>query len=609
VLTRPYISGSAPVGRYSLAVSAHTGSFAQFASTSTRTDKTQARTNAAALRAALAQGSEQGQPHTPLEALEKAEDTADAVADRIEHANKLFRAVSEDHLFDRNLLTGEIGALLGLLDRLDREGRYEEEIRVAKALHGLCVLAFRWLDLIRSLRSALAAARAVGDKLGEAWALNELGALHLCAGDAKNAAEHLEHALELQEKLGDAAGRCATRHNCDSARRDIARPIQLGAPRRLITAGGKVRPLFTAGILAVAVLLGFGGVSIAQMIGNGGQGGVGELVATIGEGPTNPSARASATFSFSAEGADEFKCKLDNRAFKSCASPARYRRLKEGTHVFRVKALSQRDTGPATAYAWRVDLTAPTTTITDRPSVRTRETSAAFLFEADEEVKTFECKRDNRPFVACTSPKNLSGPLDGGMHVFAVRAIDLAGNVGEAESFGWTVAATPGPETKILRRPESLTNETSATFVFQAPDAPGFRCHLDNDPLAPCASGQSFPNLADGTYTFEVHALNTLGTAGPPATWTWTVDTVPPIATIDERNSTNTTFVFTADEAGSLLECRLLDAESEFGLCASPRSYADLAPGYYNFEVKAIDEAGNEGRVDQLAVFVPLDVE
>jgi hypothetical protein len=195
------------------------------------------------------------------------------------------------------------------------------------------------------------------------------------------------------------------------------------------------------------------------------------------------------------------------------------------------------------------------------------------------------------------------------MHAFAVRAIDLAGNVGEAASFSWTVAAIPGPETKILEGPKSLTNATSARFTFHAPDARGFHCQLNNDPPAPCASGQSFANLADGTYTFEVRALSTLGTAGPPATWTWTIDTVPPTATIDERKSTDTTFVFGADEAGSSLECRLLDAESDFGLCTSPRSYTDLVPGYYTFEVKAIDRAGNEGRVDQLAVFVPFDVE
>ena len=256
--TRSPITGSAQVGTYALEVGAYTGSFAQFASAPSETDEAQARKNATALRAALAEADDQRQPLTPLEELEKLEDTADAVTDRVEHANKLFKAVAEDRLLDPRLLTDEIGTLLGLLDRLDREGRYEEEIRVAKALHGLCVLAFRWLDLVRSLRRALAAAHAVRDEAGQAWALNELGALHLCAGDPRKASEHLERALGLYEKLGDPAGRCATRHNFDSARRDVVRPAQIGAPGRLHTVGGFVRPL-VAGLVggAVLVVLGF----------------------------------------------------------------------------------------------------------------------------------------------------------------------------------------------------------------------------------------------------------------------------------------------------------------------------------------------------------------
>jgi tetratricopeptide (TPR) repeat protein len=254
-MTRSSITGSAPVGKYALEVSAYAGSLAQFGSTPSRAGKAQARKNAAALRAALAEPEE---PREPLEAVEKLEDTADAVTDRVEHANKLFKALAEDRLFDRNLLTGETGALLGLLDRLDREGRYDEEIRLAKALHGVCVLAFRWLDLVRSLRSALAAARAAGNEAAQAWALNELGALHLCAGDPKKAEEYLDRALELQETLGDAAGRCATRHNLDNARRDIARPVQIGAPRRLIALGGVVAALalFAAGGAALGAITG-----------------------------------------------------------------------------------------------------------------------------------------------------------------------------------------------------------------------------------------------------------------------------------------------------------------------------------------------------------------
>ena len=194
-----------------------------------------------------------------VEALEELEVTADAVTDRVEHANRLFKAAAEDRLLDPGLVTGEIGALLGLLDRLDREKRYAEEIRVAKALHGLCVLAFRWRDLVRSLRSTLRAAQAVGDESGQAWALNELGALHLCAGAPKQAAECLERALELQERLGDVAGRCATRHNLDNATRDATRPVQIGASRRLVAVGA---------VLGALALFGGGGAALGFVVGD-----------------------------------------------------------------------------------------------------------------------------------------------------------------------------------------------------------------------------------------------------------------------------------------------------------------------------------------------------
>jgi hypothetical protein len=205
----------------------------------------------------LSEPEEARPPLGSVEAVEQLEDTADSVTDRIEHANKLLKRATEGGLADRDFLTGEIGSLLGLLERLDKEGRYEEEIRLAKSLHGLCVLAFRWLDLVRSLRSALGAARAAGDGAGQSWALNELGALHLCAGDPKRAKAYLEQALELQGRLGDVAGRCATRHNLDNAERDIARPLQIGARRRIVALGALAAGLvFGAGGMAFGFLAG-----------------------------------------------------------------------------------------------------------------------------------------------------------------------------------------------------------------------------------------------------------------------------------------------------------------------------------------------------------------
>jgi transcription elongation GreA/GreB family factor len=165
-----------------------------------------------------------------------------------------------------------------------------------------------------------------------------------------------------------------------------------------------------------------------------------ELVVTIGQKPSNPSASAAATFSFSAEGASGFECELDHRAFKSCSSSVRFQDLDEGRHTFRVRAIGKEEHGPAARFVWRVDLTAPTTTITDGPRHRTAETSAAFSFAANEDVRGFECKLDDGPFSGCTSPANFLGPLEDGTYAFAVRAIDLAGNVGDAEGYRWRVS-------------------------------------------------------------------------------------------------------------------------------------------------------------------------
>ena len=105
-----------------------------------------------------------------------------------------------------------------------------------------------------------------------------------------------------------------------------------------------------------------------------------------------------------------------------------------------MRATGKEEHGPAARFVWRVDLTAPTTTITDGPPDRTAETSAAFSFAANEEVRGFECKLDDGPFFGCTSPANFLGPLEDGTYAFAVRAIDLAGNVGDAEGHRWRVS-------------------------------------------------------------------------------------------------------------------------------------------------------------------------
>ncbi|MGH3113997.1 MAG: Ig-like domain-containing protein, partial [Gaiellaceae bacterium] len=219
--TSPSVSASVRVGAYALEVGTPAGSFAQF-------EAANEQENARALAAALA-----AEPSRPVAEAEAFHESAAAVTKRVEQTDDLFRAAAEGRLDDLDSVSGEIDLLLAVLKRLDGAGRFEEELRLLRALHGLLAVSLRWLDLIRALRRGLAASEATADRSAEAWIRHELGALHLAAGDAKTAAGRFAEALRLKEQLGDVTGRCATRHNLDCAERDLARAsAPPGRPRR-----------------------------------------------------------------------------------------------------------------------------------------------------------------------------------------------------------------------------------------------------------------------------------------------------------------------------------------------------------------------------------------
>jgi tetratricopeptide (TPR) repeat protein len=247
------LGDSVRIGGYSLEIGTPAASFARF-------EPEQESENAQELAAAL---EEEPEEHR-FAAIEKFEAGAQEVTGRIEEAEGLLRAAAEGQLLDPAKLTGEVDSLLGLLGRLDKSGRFEEELALMRSLNGLLALSLRWLELVRSLRSLLASAEAAGHKAALAWAHHELGSLHLCAGNAKRAARHLDEALRIEEQLGDLAGRCATRHNLDAARRELTGPPGATPQRKL---------LLPALLAALFVGLGAGGTSLAYGIRDGGGGG------------------------------------------------------------------------------------------------------------------------------------------------------------------------------------------------------------------------------------------------------------------------------------------------------------------------------------------------
>jgi large repetitive protein len=127
----------------------------------------------------------------------------------------------------------------------------------------------------------------------------------------------------------------------------------------------------------------------------------------------------------------------------------------------------------------------------------------------------------------CESPVNIGGLADG-QHSFEVRAIDLAGNTDSSPAaFTWIIDLLP-PETTITAAPPLISGSPSATFEFTGSDnatSPGelkFECRLlstldpqPSTPFTPCSSPQNFTGLSDGSHTFEVRAIDTVGHVDP----------------------------------------------------------------------------------------------
>jgi outer membrane protein assembly factor BamB len=162
-------------------------------------------------------------------------------------------------------------------------------------------------------------------------------------------------------------------------------------------------------------------------------------------GPGSPTNQTSASFTIETKDAVSTQCRIDGGSWSTCSRSVTYTGLGAGSHRFEARstgANGQVEPTPA-HWSWRIDLTAPDTTLTSAPSGETGP-DVAVSFEGSE-PGTFQCRLDTRPWKGCGSPHTLTG-LAVGAHTLAVRAIDQAGNADATPaSASWTVAPSAPP--------------------------------------------------------------------------------------------------------------------------------------------------------------------
>jgi len=157
------------------------------------------------------------------------------------------------------------------------------------------------------------------------------------------------------------------------------------------------------------------------------------------------------------------------------------------------------------------------------------------------------------------------------------------------------------PNTAIDDKPALRSNSSSAEFTYEAPTASSYECKLDAAVFSACPAGgpKEYTGLADGSHTFQVRGVNASGPDPTPASYTWTVDTTPPLATIDTHPvdpSPGATAQFTyhaPNEPGSSFKCSL-DGALPSTCPTSGMTYHGLADGEHTFAVEATDSAGNQ---------------
>jgi hypothetical protein len=291
----------------------------------------------------------------------------------------------------------------------------------------------------------------------------------------------------------------------------------------------------------------------------------GSAAPTITSYPAALTSSTSASFTYTdSQSPVTYQCNLDGAGWSSCpASGITYPGpLAEGSHTFSVVAIWKGKASTATSYAWVIDTTPPTMTLTFPANGGTYGTFAwgvgcsggAGLCGSVRDphgVKSLvvsirqgsgnwwggsSFNKTSETFNSATlaSPGEnstawrypLSLPADGSYTVH-VRATDGAANTTSAAaqlSSTFTIVTTPPPPPSITSSPPETTESKEATFAFTDSKAGvTFVCSRDGGDYSSCTSPKTYTSLGLGSHTFSVRALDAAWNVSSATTYSWTV--------------------------------------------------------------------------------------
>jgi len=284
---------------------------------------------------------------------------------------------------------------------------------------------------------------------------------------------------------------------------------------------------------------------------------------TITSHPSELTNSTSAHFTYSdSQAGVTFQCQLDGAGFTACPSAGiTYSALEQGSHSFKVRAVSGTKTSSAAGFKWIVDTTPPTATLTFPENggvygssnwrcssgvglcgkakdaqgvtavlVSIRQGSGNWWggTSFDKTSETFNAAALESPGSTSTGWSYSFSLPPAGSYTVHVRAVDAAGNTTPAESQAsatFTIKTVAPPAPDVTSGPERETSSTSATFAFSDTQAGvTFLCALDTKGFSSCSSPKTYTSLAVGAHTFYVEARDAAGNTSAATSYSWSVN-------------------------------------------------------------------------------------